>query len=311
MNFRKIDPNVKSLYAFLKRYDIEKYFLTKDFRTRLMELNFDDHWDLFYKSSVEQSSALVFLPEYTGYADEAFLYLLNMIYLSTEKGLIGFLDYILGAFINNRRIENFDFEELKQRLLACKFKSEELKKMDVLRTSDKTADLSTLLDHVKIPGVLPVGVDYNKYKDIIGLTKLPIAMFKFIFVCENILRKFIIRMLDEKGYKSIESIRNAKLTKAIQNRKNQEKNQNYLPIRGDHDIYYLDLIQLNKIFKHLWNECFSDKIGRQSWICERIQSLYDIRNRVAHNSGYLTIEQLKSTETFCREIIKQIDQYIE
>ena len=31
-DFRQINPNVKSLYAFLKKYNIEKYFLTKDYK---------------------------------------------------------------------------------------------------------------------------------------------------------------------------------------------------------------------------------------------------------------------------------------
>ena len=52
------------------------------------------------------------------------------------------------------------------------------------------------------------------------------------------------------------------------------------------------------------------KFKDQQWIFSRIDSLYTIRNRVAHNSGYLTSDELKSVETYCREIIKQIDQYI-
>jgi hypothetical protein len=148
------------------------------------------------------------------------------------------------------------------------------------------------------------------YDDIFNQLTLPNAMFQYIFVCENILRKFIIQVLDDNGYQTIDSIGNQKLSKAIQNKKNKETTQNYLPIRGDHDIYYLDLIELNKIFIKLWNECFIDKFERQSWICERIESLYTIRNRVAHSSSYLTSDELRSVETRCREIIKQIDQNI-
>lgn len=45
LNFRQINPNIKSLYAFLKKYDIENFFLTKDFEIALMELNLDQHWN--------------------------------------------------------------------------------------------------------------------------------------------------------------------------------------------------------------------------------------------------------------------------
>ncbi len=132
----------------------------------------------------------------------------------------------------------------------------------------------------------------------------------YIFVCENILRKFIIQVLNENGYPSIESIGNQKLSKAIQEKKNKETNQRYLPVRGDHNIYYLDLIELNGIIRHVWKDCFEGKFKDQQWIFSRIDSLYDIRCRVAHSSGYLTRDELKSVETYCREIIKQIDHYI-
>ncbi|MBA7652303.1 hypothetical protein ES703_60133 [subsurface metagenome] len=171
-------------------------------------------------------------------------------------------------------------------------------------------DISEILSQIPTPKILPDGIDYQKYDDIFNQLTLPNAMFQYIFVCENILRKFIIQVLDDNGYQTIDSIGNQKLSKAIQNKKNKETTQNYLPIRGDHDIYYLDLIELNKIFIKLWNECFIDKFERQSWICERIESLYTIRNRVAHSSGYLTSDELRSVETRCREIIKQIDQNI-
>ncbi|MHA1251840.1 MAG: Swt1 family HEPN domain-containing protein [Candidatus Helarchaeota archaeon] len=158
--------------------------------------------------------------------------------------------------------------------------------------------------------VLPDGIDNKKYDEIFDQLKLPSAMFQYIFVCENILRKFIIQVLDDNGHPSIDSIGNAKLTKLIQDRKKQEAKQNYLPIRGDHDIYYLDLIELNRIITHKWKDCFKDKFEDQDWIIARIKSLYSIRNRVAHSSGYLTRDELKSVKTYCREIIKQIDPYI-
>ena len=170
-------------------------------------------------------------------------------------------------------------------------------------------DISEILSQIPTPKILPDGIDYQKYDDIFNQLTLPSAMFQYIFACENILRKFIIQVLGDNGYSSVNSIGNGKLTKAIQVRKKQEANQNYLPIRGDHDIYYLDLIELNRVIGHMWKDCFEDKFKDQKWIFARIDSLYSIRNRVAHSSG-LTSNELKSVETYCREIIKQIDIYI-
>ena len=169
-----------------------------------------------------------------------------------------------------------------------------------------------ILSNIKLPNILLNGINNKKYKEILEELKLPNLLFQYIFVCENILRKFIIQELDDNGYPSIDSIGHRKLSETIKKQKNQETVQNYLPVRGDHDIYYLDLIDLNKVLQHedTWNKCFHDKFKTQRFIIERIESLYSIRCRVAHSSGYLTSDELKSVETYCREIIKQIDQHI-
>ena len=157
--------------------------------------------------------------------------------------------------------------------------------------------------------VLPDSIDYNKHRDIIGDLKFPNMMFQFIFVCENILRKFIIQVLNDKAISSVSSLGISSLKNKINIRKNEESKKKYLPIRGLHDIYYLDLGELKNVIINSW-VYFKDKITSQTWISERIDSLYSIRNRVAHNSGSLTNDELKSVETYCREIIKQIDSYI-
>ena len=178
--------------------------------------------------------------------------------------------------------------------------------------NDEEIDISEFLSKISTPKVLPDGIDYRKYDDIFDQLKLPSMMFHYIFICENLLRKFIKQVLDDNGYPSIDSIGHTNLSRTIERQKNKEAIQNYLPVRGDHDIYYLDLIDLNKVLTHedTWNKCFKDKFKTQRWITERIDSLYSIRCRVAHSSGYLKTDELKSIETYCREIIKQIDQYI-
>ena len=174
---------------------------------------------------------------------------------------------------------------------------------------DEPLDILEILRQIKPVKILPDGIDYNKYRDIIGDLKLPDSMFQIIFVSENILRKFIIKVLDSNGISTICSLGITSLTTNINARKNEEIRKNYLPIRGSHDIYYLDLKELKSVINNKWN-IFRDKFTSQTWISERIDSLYTIRNRVAHNSGSLTNDELKSVETYCREIVKQIDSYI-
>ena len=56
-------------------------------------------------------------------------------------------------------------------------------------------------------------------------------MFQYIFVCENILRKFITQVLNDDGISSINSLGSSKLNEKINGRKNEEKNKKYLPVR--------------------------------------------------------------------------------
>lgn len=178
---------------------------------------------------------------------------------------------------------------------------------------EEPLDLSEILSQINLVKVLPDGIDYNKYSDIIDDLKLPNIMFQFIFVCENILRKFIIQVLNDNAISSVSSLASSlgisSLKNNINKRKKEESRKKYLPIRGIHDVYYLDLGELKNVIINAW-VYFKGKIDSQSWISEKIDSLYSIRNRVAHNSSSLTNDELKSVETYSREIIKQIDSYI-
>ncbi|HEC38225.1 hypothetical protein LCGC14_0546400 [marine sediment metagenome] len=157
--------------------------------------------------------------------------------------------------------------------------------------------------------ILPDGINYSKYQDIIEDLKIPDRMFQLIFVCENIIRTFIIKILKNNGISSVNSLGINSLTRKIISRSQEEKLKRYLPIRGGHDVYYLDLSELKNIIINQW-AFFKTSLPDQTWIQARIDSLYSLRNRVAHNSGALTSDELQSVETYCREIIKQIDPSI-
>lgn len=101
----------------------------------------------------------------------------------------------------------------------------------------------------------------------------------------------------------------SKLNDKIKKRIEQEKNKKYLPIRGDHDIYYLDLIDLNRFFQKHWI-IFKNFFDSQGWITQRIIDPYEIRKRMAHNSGNLTEDELLSVAAYCKQIIKQVAPYI-
>ena len=180
-------------------------------------------------------------------------------------------------------------------IIEAQFKNLEpiVKKM----IEEEPLDLLEILHNIKPVKILPDGIDYNKYRDIIDDLNLPNQMFQLIFVCENILRRFIIKILNDKGISSVSSLGFTSLTNRIDSRKKKESKRTYLPIRGDHDVYYLDLNELKNVILNKW-DLFQSKISTQSFISDKIDSLYAIRNRVAHNSGALTEDEMKYDKNY-------------
>jgi len=65
---------------------------------------------------------------------------------------------------------------------------------------EEEMDIIQILNQLQPPKVLPDGMNYKKYNEIFEQLKLPNAMFQYIFICENILRKFIIQVIDSHGF---------------------------------------------------------------------------------------------------------------
>ena len=166
----------------------------------------------------------------------------------------------------------------------------------------------------KIPSIVDINYntqitlpDFSKLKDLNLLTEDVIdkgkemAEIYFNLYCiENSLRAFI-----NKEKENIEIPR--KVNNTIIKLKKEEEERNYLPIRGDSELYYCDLIQLGDIIFHNWayvfNKYFPDK--NEHWLKTMITELYIIRCLVAHNSYVGEVER-KSLDVYFNNIISQI-----
>ena len=152
-------------------------------------------------------------------------------------------------------------------------------------------------------------IDIKKYEDILENLEGITVCYQIIFIIENILRRFTQNILLIEGYTQLKKLRDRKLNKLISRYKSQESMKKYLPLRGDHDVFYLNLIELNIIFINYW-KFFKEIFVSQTWITQRIKDLYDVRNRVAHNSCFLTADELNSVKIYSKQIIKQISDYL-
>lgn len=95
------------------------------------------------------------------------------------------------------------------------------------------------------------------------------------------------------------------LKATIRNRKTEESKHNYLPLRGNNDLFYLDLKDLGTIIRNNWS-IFEKYFPSQDWIFVRIEDISKCRNFIAHNS-YIENDEKMSLITDYKQIMKQIN----
>jgi len=93
--------------------------------------------------------------------------------------------------------------------------------------------------------------------------------------------------------------------KAIESRKKQEVKKQWMRIRGDSDLFYLDFKDLSPIILNNW-DLFENYFPDQAWISTKIEELGDCRNLVAHNS-YIGDHEKDLIRVYYKSILKQIN----
>lgn len=97
------------------------------------------------------------------------------------------------------------------------------------------------------------------------------------------------------------------LQKELAQGKKEEKQNKWLPLRGDKDIYYLDFIDLAKLIQNNW-EFFKTYFPSQGWISTKIDELYKVRGLIAHNS-YAGDDEKDMVALYYKQIVKQIGSH--
>ena len=127
-----------------------------------------------------------------------------------------------------------------------------------------------------------------------------------LFVFENFLRLFIEQIAkDEYSTNFLKKLNiNKKISEKINERKEEEKNKKWMSIRGDSDLFYTDLLDLKTIISSNW-DLFRHLFPKEQWITSKLEELYDLRNKVAHNS-YLDFNEQQTASTYITNIYSQL-----
>lgn len=133
-------------------------------------------------------------------------------------------------------------------------------------------------------------------------------VYILIYCIENSLRIFIEKCCrDEFGDEFFDKIElTADLRNAIRNRKADENKHQWLPVRGNNDLFYLDLFDLGKVIQMNWS-IFKMYFPDQNWIIGKIGEISTCRNLIAHNS-YIGDDEKVSLSVEYKKILKQISR---
>ena len=132
-----------------------------------------------------------------------------------------------------------------------------------------------------------------------------------LFVFENFLRLFIEQIAkDEHGTNFWKKLTiNKKINDKINERKNDEKNKRWMSIRGDSNFFYTDLLDLKTIISSNWS-LFRQLFPKEQWLTSKLEELYDLRNKVAHNS-YLDWNEQQTVSIYITNIYSQLNVDLE
>lgn len=146
-------------------------------------------------------------------------------------------------------------------------------------------------------------------EDLIEKGKRMANAYIIVYCLENLLREFMDRMLTKfygPDYES-KNVFSKKTKNKACDRKKEESLNRWLAIRGDKMLYYLDFAELPDVItrEDNWNNIFKNYFPSQAWIKSKLDELYQIRNRIAHNS-YLDENSFKTLELYYHQIVSQI-----
>lgn len=131
--------------------------------------------------------------------------------------------------------------------------------------------------------------------------------YRILYIIENFLRIFIEQVArNSYGEKYSDKLKiGSKISKRIMERKTKEKIKKWLSLRGTSDLFYTDLIDLKTIISSNY-EIFKEYFPKETWISSKLEDLYDLRVKVAHNSYLDQHEQITLT-TITDAIYRQLE----
>lgn len=131
-------------------------------------------------------------------------------------------------------------------------------------------------------------------------------LYNQLFTLENNLRKYILFKYEKKYNDKTLSrwLKQDQLDSFSQ--KKEDEHKFGISSRGDNIIYYLDFNDLGNIIQNKFKEGFNLDFKRIDDITPKLNYLYLVRCKIAHNSLCITSDELKMSEVYIHYILRTI-----
>ena len=163
---------------------------------------------------------------------------------------------------------------------------------------DDLQEIQESLETIETPFTLP--------QDILEKGKEMAEVYLYLYVVENSLRLFIEKVGTEKYGAHFFDFFNipTEVIRGMEIRKKQEGKNQWISIRGENPLFYLDFKELGILIINNW-ELFKNYFPQQAWISTKIEELANCRNLVAHNS-YMGKHECDVIRVNFNSIVRQI-----
>jgi len=166
---------------------------------------------------------------------------------------------------------------------------------------------SLLSDLQRVTEILPERLTKEIFpEDIKEKGKEMADVYIYLYCIENALRLFLEKIAKENyGHDYFSNLNtNKDINRKLKVRTRDEEKNQWLRIRGDSEMFYLDFDDIGYIIRNNW-EIFKTYFPSQEWIVTKIIELSKCRNLVAHNS-YIGKDGRDLVRVYFNTILKQI-----
>jgi predicted nucleotide-binding protein len=127
------DARIKRLCYVLLKTGLERFLIGREIDLMLLKHDLDMNWRNIHQRVVNESAVNILVPGYTGYAEETFKRLLNILFLTKDKRFLTLIDDVLLEFSADKNLDNH-IADIRVALLDVGMDEKRISRMKIMES---------------------------------------------------------------------------------------------------------------------------------------------------------------------------------